>query len=1201
MKKVLGLDIGVSSIGLAVVRYIDEQPNIEELSVRIIPEDPNFHGKFYSGNTASKNLDRTVKRGIRRNNQRFKLRRDKLKSILIKHGIYPTPEMINWDSVTLYRCRAKAASEQIGLKELGRVLIHLNQRRGFLSNRKSQDEVSADTDFKQRMAKLEEAIGNKTIGQKLYEELQSVQFPHQIVLRERTYLRSSYLEEFDRIWDMQKAYYPELLTGGAQEDQNKGTLYDLIRNKTIFYQRPLKSQKGLISKCPFEKNHRAAPKSSPYFQLFRIWQRLNDLNWKLSDGTVVTPTDEQKQKLLDALVHGKGGKTERPNKNYILKVSAIKKLLGFKRTDKIYLNFTELEAASTHLKIKAALEEAVVDNPEQFLHFDLKKHDEKGGLFELWHLTYSIPMRHDLVRALTNRFPFTQTQASIIAQSVHYKPEYGRLSTRAIRKLLPHLINGLQYSDACDKVGYDHSGYKTEIPLRTSLKHIPPNYLRNPVVEQVLNQVVNMVNLAIEKHGAFDEIRVELARELRNSAKSRKRISQKIARNKKSNEQVRERLQTEYNFKLVNGRDIKRFHLWEETDHVCLYCGTMIGAAQFKSGEAEIEHILPRSRSFDNSMNNYILAHRKCNDEKGQRTAYDYMISKGDDSLSSYLERVNRLYKDGEGSISERKFENLLCSGDDIPSDFVERMKKDSQYIALETVKMLKSVCKNTYTTTGQVTDFLREKWELKHVLQELMLPIYEQLGQVQTRNIKTSGGEIKQIPDIENWSKRDDHRHHAVDALICALTDQKLIFKLNNLNKLYQWKRDALTHEEKESIRKEMEGEFNLKTFGEMEKISFEPPCDNLRQEVKKHLESILISFKKSNSKVLTKNINQPKNAKPQTTWVPRAPLHEETVMGKVRRIAEKPMKLNSRYNTSAEIAHPELSNLVAAHLTKYANNPKKAFSKATLRESPIRYKGKDITTVPVWEEVNTKRVALNDSFTPAQVKKIADARIRKIVEERIERFGNIKKAFSEGARSESPVWLNEQKGIQVKTITVYDDSKVEKLRDGYVKTGGNHHALIFIDEDGNYNEKVISNWEAVEIGLRNIDATGRPYPIIRRENDPELGRYVFSLQINDLFIMDLKHNLRPAEENELNFLDPVNRSLLSKRLFRLQKMSKSSSGQFISEYRHHLESTSTRNHSTLKGVCWERISKNSDLSRLTKVQINHLGRIVAINELKV
>src|SRR5690606_35422493 len=394
--------------------------------------------------------------------------------------MFPIADLFNLSAVELYGLRAKAVSEQISLEELGRVFILLNQRRGFLSNRKSVSEDESSTEYKERIASLEKELAGRTIGQKLYSELQESENIFEVLLRERTYQRSSYIEEFDRIWEEQKKYY-SVLTGSINEDNNKGTLYDLIRNRIIYYQRPLKSQKGLISECPFERYHKATAKSSPYFELFRIWQKINDLSWKNPNGESFKPTPEQTQKLKNVLWNG-----ENLNSKHKLTISEIKKILGYGRIDKIYLNSTEGDGSRTYAILKNALEEAEIESPERCLFLSLDANDEKGGLLELWHITYSLPTEKEVVNTLGKRFGFSEKQAEIIAKKVGYSSDYGSLSTRAIRKLLPHLEKGLGYSDACDKVGYDHSGYKTEIELQPKLKQFRKNELRNPVVEQIL-------------------------------------------------------------------------------------------------------------------------------------------------------------------------------------------------------------------------------------------------------------------------------------------------------------------------------------------------------------------------------------------------------------------------------------------------------------------------------------------------------------------------------------------------------------------------------------------------------------------------------------------------------------------------------------------------------------------------------------------
>jgi len=591
-----------------------------------------------------------------------------------------------------------------------------------------------------------------------------------------------------------------------------------------------------------------------------------------------------------------------------------------------------------------------------------------------------------------------------------------------------------------------------------------------------------------------------------------------------------------------------------------------------------------------------------CNKDKNQMTAFDFMLSKNDSIAKDYIERVNALYNDGKGLISKSKFEMLMCRGEEIPSDFVERMKKDTQYITKEAVKMLKSVCENTYTTSGQITDFLREKWGLKETLQEINIDKYRAIGLVDSKEIKDKEGHLKSIEVIHEWSKRDDHRHHAIDALICALTDQKIIFKLNNLNKLYQYERNLLSVEERTAIENALSDElnpnrkFDIKSFAELSDTLINEPMPDLRKQARDHLDKIFISIKKS-SKVMSKNVNTPKGGEPQTTWVPRGRLHEATVMGRVKRIADKKVKLNDKFNQLENIVNPDLKAYLKQYISKFNNDMKTAFDSKLLKKKPLLYKGKELKELAVYEYACTKRVEISDKVTSAQLDKIVDKKIQKVIQSRLDdSHGKIKEAFSN--LKDNPIWLNKEKGIQIKSFTVYDESKVEQVRTGYAKTGNNHHALIYRTEDGKFKDKVISFWEAVEIGKFNIAQTGFPYPIINRADDHLLGQFHFSMQINDLFVFDLKHAENPKEENEINFLDPNNRSLISSKLFRLQKLSKGSSGQFIVDFRHHLETTVLRSDPNLVGLAWNRISSNDHINRLTKIRINQLGDILKIGE---
>lgn len=1149
MRNILGLDIGVNSVGFGLVE-VTESPDTSSIvtsGVRIVNEDPDFHGKFYTGNSASKNAGRTTKRMIRRLNNRYKHRRNQLVEVLEEYNLMPDEDLLlRPTALELYTLRHKAANERLELQELGRVLYHLNQKRGFLSNRKSQSNEESNSEYLHKIQALEGLVQNTTIGSFFYRQLLNNPFTR---IKENIFPRASYIKEFDTIWKIQKQFYPAILTGGPGES-NKETLYQLIRNEIIYYQRPLKSQKHLVSFCRFEPLKKVAPKSSPLFQFFRIWQQINNLQAKSLDNEVFLPTDAQKQKLFDAL-HNPRLLSARGTLAY----TKILKLMELPRD--FFLNFNLLEGNKTYLTLYHALKEAGIENPESFLSFDYLNEEEKGGLWQLWHITYSLPTENDVVNALQKHFPFSNGQAVIIASKTGYTADYGNLSAKAIRKILTGLLKGLHYDKACKEVSYDHTddiGLDSDRELVDKLPLINPNTLHNPVVEQILNQVINVVNCISEKYGKPDEIRIELARELKSNAKQRQRMTKTNRSLRQKNDNITQRLLKEYGFKRVNARDLLRYRLWEETEQICLYSGKPIQFIDLYNGQADIEHVIPKSRSFSNSMSNYIVAFTKENRVKGQHTAYDYMKNKGDQAFKDYVDRVNRLYH--EEKITKIKRDNLLCPGCDIPSDFIERQKKDTQYISREAVKMLKGFCRKITTTTGSVTDFLREKWQLKHLMEEINLDKYRAIGQTEQRTIKDEEGNEKQIEVITNFTKRDDHRHHAVDALIVALTNQSIIQKLNNLNQ-----------------------EFETYNALKQSAFSFPKPLPHLREKVKRELENILISFKKPTSKVLTKKINRVKTAdgiKEQETWVPRGALHEDTVMGKIRWYKKLP--LNKKFTQLDLVVNEDLKNILQERLQQFNNDPKKAFDK--LEANPVLFRNVPITEIVLWDERFTKRVPVSENITAPQISKIVDKKVKELVEERVNAAGGIKQAFREYEKN--PLYLNDEKKNPVKNVTVFDEGNLVQVRNGYVYTKGNHHSVIYTDDNGNFKDKVVPFWEAVEHCMHNLKTSGTIYPIINKSPTEDGWKFHTSLQINDLFVIGV-------DPNEIDFFDAKNRSLIARNIFRVQKISK---GDYF--FRHQYETTVDRN----EPFAMKRIRSAKELEKLTKIRLNHIGEILEVEK---
>ena len=719
MKKILGLDLGTTSIGWALVNekeHEGESSSIIRLGVRVNPLTVDEIANFEKGKSITTNAERTLKRSMRRNLQRYKLRRNHLIQILKENGFISDDTILaehgNNTTFETYRLRAKAASEEVSLSEFARVLLKINKKRGYRSSRKAKSTEEGQLIDGMEMAKI------------MYDEnLTPGQFSLRLLEQGKKFLpdfyRSDLSDEFDKVWNIQQLYYPEILTddlkgqlkgknkkqtwaicsvpfnivgikrelkGQEQKVENyrwranaltqklgleelaivlqeingqisnasgylgnisdrskelyfnqqtvgqyqmsklqKNPNYSLknqvfyrqdylnefetiwetqskfhpeltpdlkkeIRDVVIFYQRPLKSQKGLISYCEFESKQvafevdgkkkiktigsKVCPKSSPLFQEFKIWQKLNDVVVS-GDVIPVEQSDlfgnvtsfkygkrqlyqEEKEKLFEELNY-----KEKLSKTEVLKIL-------FDNTKDYNLNFEILDGNTTQAELFNAYRTIIemsghdccdfakmnsrdvlrivkeifsgLGYSTDILYFDSSLKGqllERQPMYHLWHLLYSsegdesVMGNQKLIAKISELFGFEREYATVLANVV-FKPDYANLSAKAIRKILPYLKEGNDYSVACEYAGYRHSKRsltKEEINakvLKDKLELLPRNSLRNPVVEKILNQMINVVNCVIDTYGKPDEIRIELARELKKSAKERDEMTKSI-------------------------------------------------------------------------------------------------------------------------------------------------------------------------------------------------------------------------------------------------------------------------------------------------------------------------------------------------------------------------------------------------------------------------------------------------------------------------------------------------------------------------------------------------------------------------------------------------------------------------------------------------------------------------------------------------
>lgn len=1178
-----------------------------------------------------------------------------------------------------YEWRSKAIKEKLTKEEAAYVITEINNN---LNNSSGYLGAISDRSKELYFKKL-------TVGQYLHHQLQ--RNPH-TRLKNQVFYRQDYLDEFEAIWSEQSKHHSEL----TQELKTE------IRDITIFYQRKLKSQNNLVSFCEFENREieveknggkvkcqvglKVAPKSSPLFQEFKIWQVLNNvlIRKKGSKKRVATANTERYNEEAEVLaldLQAKQHLFEELNLKGNLTAGKAIELLGYKpgewelnysvlegnRTNKAlyeaYLKIIDLEGYDVKelLKVKSNKDEVELSDLNvlssevktlvktifgnlqintDILDFNPEKEGnafEQQASFQLWHLLYSYegddsPSGNEkLYELLERKFGFKREHGRILA-GISLSADYGGLSTKAIRKIFP-FIKESEYSKACELAGYRHSAAsltKEEIenrPLKDKLELLKKNSLRNPVVEKILNQTVNVVNALIDansekdkdgnivKYFKFDEIRIELARELKKNAQERAEMTANINAAKKTHEKIEKILQNEFNVKNPTRNDIIRYKLYEElknNGYKDLYTDTYIPRDILFSKLIDVDHIIPQARLFDDSYSNKTLVFRKDNLKKGNRTAMDFVESEFDkEKNEAYIKRIETLFETGKRNpgegISKAKFMKLQKRESDIGDGFIERDLRDTQYIAKKAKNILYSITRSVVSTSGSITDRLREDWNLINIMQELNLEKYKKIGL--TEKVEKKDGTLKER--IVNWSKRDDHRHHAMDALTVAFTKRSHVQYLNYLNARYNEK-----HKEHKHIKgiEEKETHWIYDDQGNKKRV-FNLPIPEFRELAKEHLKGVLVSHKAKN-KVFTKNKNKIKTAngvKIKIELTPRGPLHKETVYGKISVPVIAEEKIGAKFNLEKvnTVTNSLFKQLLTKRLFENGSDPKKAFTgKNALSKNPI-YIDEDKTEI-LPEKVKT--VTYEDDYTIRKdltpenfkdiktIEKVIDTGIRKILLARLNEYdSDPKKAFSDLDRN--PIWLNRDKGISIKRVTISGvknaeplhykkdhlggyilDENGNKIPVDFISTGNNHHVAIYMDEEGNLQERVVSLFEAVQLVNTGL-------PVIDKEYNKGLGwQFLFTMKQNECFVFpNPETGFNP---NEIDLLDAKNNTIISPNLFRVQKLA---TKNYM--FRHHLE-TNVEERKELSKITYRLIQSTGYLKDLVKVRINHIGQIIKINE---
>ena len=1221
MKKVLGLDLGVGSIGWCLVEKDDKNIplRIIRMGSRIVPITKEEENGYTRGNAISKNADRTTKRTARKCYDRYQLRRKALVNLLKRCGMMPDKGLILEQSpLDLWQKRADAASKEISLEELGRVLLHINQKRGYKHSRLSNSD-SKETAYVQEVNSRYDKLKAEglTVGQHFAAKLkENEQISadgkkyYNYRIKEQVYPRHAYEEEAKRILEVQSQFHTDVLTTNVCKE-----IFD-----TIFYQRDPKSCKNLVSFCEFEsytikKNGKnitigpkVAPRTSPLAQLSSILETANNITIRNRRNDELYISPEQRQAIANFL-----------DNNEVMKLTDLYKILNIGRKDGWWAGKAigkGLKGNTTKCQIRNALCKLSQEQIDKLTSFDLifdeyvdeetgevrkrinNSHAERQPLYRLWHLVYSIKDNDELSRALRSLGIEDEECIHNLCNLNFRTAGYANKSAKAIGRILPYLMEGMMYSEACKRAGFDHSRrVNPERELLTSLPQIQKNELRQPIVEKILNQLVNVVNALLEKEGTIDEIRVELARELKQSKDERNETYRRNAQNEKKNNEYAERIK-EYGLTPTRNR-IMKMKMLEESEYKCMYCGQTVREKEFLQGaDVEREHIIPRALLFDNSFTNQVCSCRSCNSQKGMRTAYDFIADdKGQEGLEAYIERINDLFN--KKKISRNKLNRLLVShkayvsrkaqGKETEEDiqlwenFIDRQLRQSQYIAKKSVEMLQQVCKNVYTTSGSVTDFVRHQWGYDEILHELNFERFKKANLTTMVKQLHSGKEVE-VERIKDWTKRLDNRHHAVDALAIACTTQGMIQRLNTLNA----SRDAMLDELNNKEQRMTDSERSM-----LEKWIISQPHVSYA-EAKKEIDKILISLRPNTritvpgKRYITKN---GKRTLVQTgIIVPRGALHAEFVYGRIMKQEADGVTLTPQYVRKYKLGIGTQGYLFSGNET-YKEELKKD-KKTGLPQIVVTDKIKDV------------------------LDKIVDGGIRKRILERLNRGfedetdyrTNTAKALENLKNlDEDPIYSDDAKTRPIRTVRKYVNSStmVAVRKDGngkpvsFVEPDDNHHVAFYKDKDGVITESIVTKWLAVQRKLKHIpvivDNPTQTWNDLVGRNDvseellqslpKDNSEFLLSLQKGEAVILGLE------EATYQKAIDSKDVRTLSNHLYFVQ------SASFRDyRFRRHVESQYDTNDINKEDMRFLRIRSIQDIFNYNphKVKLTILGDIV-------
>ncbi|RIK93488.1 MAG: type II CRISPR RNA-guided endonuclease Cas9 [Proteobacteria bacterium] len=783
--KRFGIDLGIGSCGWAVASNPGEILGAGSW-VFDVPETD----KERTPTNQIRRGNRLLRRVTRRRRQRM----TQLRQLFHEQGLlaHSRPDALKRAGLDPWELRARGLDKMLEPAEWAVVLGHIAKHRGFKSNSKSdlagnappegKAVLSALTENAERLAKY------RTVGEMFARD------PHYAARRRnREGDYSCSVKRDDQEHEVRKLFERQRALGNSRATDQFEEAY----RKITFFQRPLQDSADRVGYCPFERQERRAAKHSYSFELFRLISKLNTLTLRDGKEERRLTSDEIKAAISDF-----GAQKSLTYKSLRKKL----KLSDNVRFNRVSQDEEAYDVAARKGSCAAgtyALRKVVGE--AGWAHLIATPHilDQIAWIITFYETIAKISS--ELKKLSLQPLIFDALMKGLEEGAFKTFTGAAHISDKAARNIIPHLLEGLVYSDACAKAGYNHAE-QTEFAIEKLA-----DLVNNPIARKAIHEGWKQIRALVNRYGLPGAIHIEMARDMGKSLEERREIETGIKKRTKQRDDLAAEL-AEHIGRPPRGEELLRYELWKEQNGKCLYTDANISPSQLVATDnsVQIDHILPWSRFGDDSFANKTLCTARANQEKRGRTPYEWFRDeKSDAEWMAFETRLERCL----AMKNRKKNFYRLRNAEEAAEKFRNRNLNDTRYA----MRVLMGLAKTLYPKDegwrvrgrpGALTAALRKSWGIE--------------------SLKKVNGE--RIPD---------DRHHALDAMVVAAISDSEIIKLTEQYKEAERRGEArqLGHvpEPWEGFREEVKAVYE-RTFvarGERRRARGEGHAATIRQVV--------------------------------------------------------------------------------------------------------------------------------------------------------------------------------------------------------------------------------------------------------------------------------------------------------------------------------------------------------------------------------